>query len=134
MSIEEIQAAYYIVASLGVVGTLLTAIIGVRSYINSNKRAEETKKKEQETRDRELETRQSQLFMQFYLNILTSDYIAQDTLVFEKMQFRDYDDWFSKYGPNKDAEAWNALNIVGMSLEGLGVLVYNKVLSPTIVA
>jgi hypothetical protein len=41
-----------IVQNCGVVGTLIAATIGVRSYINSNKGAEEVKKKEQETRER----------------------------------------------------------------------------------
>ncbi len=48
-----------IVQTLGVVGTLIAATIAVRSYVNSNKRT-------QETRERELETRQAQLFMQIY--------------------------------------------------------------------
>ena len=48
-----------IVQTLGVAGTLIAATIAVNSYINSNKRT-------QETRERELETRQAQLFMQIY--------------------------------------------------------------------
>jgi hypothetical protein len=40
----------FIVQTFGVVGTLTAATIAVRSYLNSNKRA-------QETRERDLETR-----------------------------------------------------------------------------
>jgi hypothetical protein len=130
----DIPTMALIVQTCGVVGTLLAATIAVRSYVNSNKRAEESKKKEQDTRDRELETRQSQLFTQFYIRMLSTDYMAQDTIVFEKIKFSDYDDFMSKYGPEVDSEAWTALNIVAMSLEGLGVLVHNGVISSTIVA
>jgi len=55
----DVQTMGLIVQTIGVVGTLSAAIVGVRSYVNSNKRA-------QESRDRELETRQVQLFMQIF--------------------------------------------------------------------
>jgi hypothetical protein len=56
----DIPTIALIVQTCGVVGTLAAATIAVRSYVNSNKRS-------QETRDRDLETRQAQLFMQILL-------------------------------------------------------------------
>ena len=66
VDLAEIQAAYYIVAATGVIGALMTAVVGVKSYINSNKRAEEARR-------RELETRQAQLFMGVYQTWATRD-------------------------------------------------------------
>jgi hypothetical protein len=73
VDLAEIQAAYYMVAATGVIGALLTAVVGVKSYINANKRSEKAKKKERETRDLELEahrqilgTRKAQITMGFY--------------------------------------------------------------------
>jgi hypothetical protein len=67
VELVELQAIAYVAQIVGVVGTLTAAFIAVRSYLNANKRAEESKKKEQETRDRDLETRQAQLFMQIFI-------------------------------------------------------------------
>lgn len=100
----DLQTISLIVQIIGVSATATAAVVGVSSYINSNKRAEEAKKKEQETRERELETRQSQLFTQFYIRTLSTDYMAQDTIVFEKITFSDYDDFMSKYGPMVDSK------------------------------
>jgi len=55
VDLAEIQAVYYMVAATGVIGALLKAVVGVKSYINANKRSEKAKKKERETRDLELE-------------------------------------------------------------------------------
>ena len=70
-----------IVQTLGVVGTLSAATIAVRSYVNSNKRAEEAKKKEQATQElalkaqqQNLETRQAQLYMQILNQFDTLQY------------------------------------------------------------
>jgi hypothetical protein len=41
-----------ILQTISVMSAATAAVIGVRSYINANKRAEEAKHKEQETRDR----------------------------------------------------------------------------------
>lgn len=51
-----------VVQTFGVVGTLTATTIAVRSYLISNKRAEEARK-------RELETRQAQLFMGLYQSL-----------------------------------------------------------------
>src|SRR4030042_6004350 len=66
MCLSDLAETGPIPQTISVMSAATAAVIGVRSYINSNKRAEEAKKKEQDTRDRELETRQAQLFMQIY--------------------------------------------------------------------
>jgi hypothetical protein len=62
----ELETINMLVQIVGVSAAAIATVIGVRSYMISNKRAEEAKRKEQETRDRELETRQAQLFMQAF--------------------------------------------------------------------
>ena len=56
-----------VVQTFGIVGTLTAATIAVRSYLISNKRAEEARK-------RELETRQVQLFMRLYQSLRTRSF------------------------------------------------------------
>ncbi len=55
----ELKTINLLVQIVRVSAAEIATVIGVGSYINSNKRA-------QQTRDRELETRQAQLFMQLY--------------------------------------------------------------------
>ena len=117
VTIEEIQAAYYIVAATGVIGALLTAIVGVKSYINSNKRA-------QETRDRELETRQAQMFMDIYDKHSSIGF----SKAWEKTVFTPWKTWeeFSKLW--EDPEFNDAAMLIGTSYDGLGVLVMEGLL------
>ena len=55
-----------ILQTISVMSAATAAVIGVRSYINSNKRSEEARK-------RELETRQAQLFMGIYQTYVTKE-------------------------------------------------------------
>jgi len=56
----ELETINTLVQIVGVSAAAIATVVGVRSYIVSNKRAEEARK-------RELETRQAQLFMQILL-------------------------------------------------------------------
>jgi len=130
VELAEIQAAYYIIAATGVIGALLTAVIGVKSYINSNKRAEEAKKKEQETRDRELETRQAQMFMNIYQQTLTKDFTSAYTS-YMSYQWGNYDEWMELAQKKEFVEPFT---ILAMYFEGLGVLVREGYLPIRLVA
>jgi len=54
----ELAEIGLILQTISVMSAATAAVIGVRSYINSNKRAEEAKRKEQETRNLELKAQQ----------------------------------------------------------------------------
>ena len=55
----ELETINILVQIVGVSAAAIATVVGVRSYIVSNKRAEEARR-------RELETRQAWLFMQVY--------------------------------------------------------------------
>jgi hypothetical protein len=114
-----------IVQACGVVGTLAAATIAVRSYVNSNKRAEEARK-------RDLETRQAQLFLQLYSKYYDREWVSalQRALYID---FKDFDDWWAKYGPS-NPEALQSFDIISHYFEGAGVLVKKGLLDPTMVA
>ena len=92
VDLVTLQATAYIAQIVGVVGTLTAAFIGVRSYISSNKRAEEAKRKEQETRDRELQTREAQLFSSIYQQYTTKE-MAKAYWTMSDLKFATVDDW-----------------------------------------
>ncbi len=111
-----------IVQTCGVVGTLIAATIAVRSYVNSNKRAEESKKKEQETRDRELETRKL-AFVTSITSQLLSEAGQRTYGELMNMEWTDYDDFEKKYGSDNNLDnyakrmsVWNLYNTLGMLL------------------
>ena len=114
-----------IVQTCGVVGTLLAATIAVRSYVNSNKRAEESRK-------RELETRQAQLFLQLYSKYYDREWVSalQKALYID---FQGFDDWWEKYGPS-NPEALQNFVVISHYFEGAGVLVKKGLLDPSLVA
>ena len=111
-----------IVQTFGVVGTLSAATIAVRSYVNSNKRS-------QETRDRDLETRQAQLFMNLFNSFINEETLKID---FELMEWRwkDFDDYEAKYGSKNNPEATVKMHSLHYRLDCVGWLVKCGVIDP----
>jgi hypothetical protein len=126
----DLQQISLIVQIVGVSGTAIAAVIGVSSYINSNKRAEEAKKKEQETRDRDLQTRQAQMFMNIYNQVTMKDFIAAWN-IFCSSDFKNFKE-YNEIVQKKDVR--DAFTILGMYWEGLGVLVREGYLDIRLVA
>jgi len=132
VDLVTLQATAYVAQIVGVVGTLTAAFIAVRSYLNSNKRAEEAKQKEQETRNRELETRQAQLYMQVYNIMASREFVVADNklvLEWSKQKFTKWSDFIDKYGPDANREDYLVFDQLGHVIEGMGVLVKNGLLN-----
>ena len=125
-----LQSVSYIAQVIGVAGTLTAAFIGVRSYINNNKRAEENKHKELETRNRELQTRQAQMFMNIYNQTTTKDFTTAWN-IYSAHEWKNYKEYSELI---KKKEVVNAFTILGMYWEGLGVLVREGYLDIRLVA
>jgi len=130
VDLVELQSIAYIAQVIGVAGTLTAAFIGVRSYINSNKRAEEDKHKELETRSRELQTRQAQMFMNIYNQTTTKDFTTAYN-IFSSNEWKNYKEYRELM---KKKEVVGAFTILGMYWEGLGVLVREGYLDIRLVA
>lgn len=118
----ELAEIGLILQTFSVMSAATAAVIGVRSYINSNKRAEEAKKKEQETRDRELEARKLS-FVTSITNQLLSESGQRTYGELMNMEWKDYDDFEKKYGSDNNLDnyakrmsVWNLYNTLGMLL------------------
>ncbi len=85
VDLVTLQATAYVAQIVGVIGTLTAAFIAVRSYIGSNKRAEES-------RARELETRQAQLFMGIFQTTTSIEWIAVAEEMIHLWKWNDFDD------------------------------------------
>lgn len=112
VELAELQALSYVAQIVGVVGTLTAAFIAVRSYLNANKRA-------QETRDRELETRQAQLYAQIYEGFKSKEMQDAD---FELMhlELKTAADWHRLLEDKAKYSAWCMWSCY---YEGIGVMV-----------
>jgi len=120
--LSTLQVIVYVMQIVGVVGTLTAAFIAVRTYMNTNKRAEEAKRKEQETRDRELETRRIGILQS--LMSTTNDKDGNKRWIEQlRYEWKDYADFEKKYGTENNIEeaskrfaTWNHWNSVGSML------------------
>ena len=113
----DLETFNLLVQIVSVSATATAAIIGVTSYINSNKRA-------QETRDRELETRQAQLLMQIYDQVNNRDFQRDFSETMWYWKFNEWDDYWEKYGSRID-EYLKLVHVVN-TFNGIGTVLENK--------
>jgi hypothetical protein len=127
----DLQTISLIVQMVGVSATATAAVVGVSSYINSNKRAEEAKQKEQDTRNRELETRQAQIFINVNDKIQSKEFQS----AYYKVVKTSWSTWeeYSRLYRDK-LEFRDAEQLVQGIFEGLGVLVREGLLPIRMVA
>ena len=111
----ELETINLLVQIVGVSSAAIATVVGVRSYIVLNKRA-------QETRDRELETRQAQLFMPLYAYYSQTEFPRNLHNIYVKWKWTDPEDFFEKYGPEADMDAWSQVQSMGNYFRGVGVL------------
>jgi hypothetical protein len=123
VDLVELQSVVYLAEIIGVAGTLTAAFIGVRSYINSNKRAEEARK-------RELETRQAQLFMQVFERYRDPEFWNGYTEMMNK-EWKSYDEWNRD---RMDPSIAPARLAIGTYFEGIGTLIHRGLLQSDLVA
>jgi hypothetical protein len=115
----ELETINMLVQIVGVSAAAIATVVGVRSYMISNRRAEEAKKKEQETRDRELETRQAQLLMGVFQSLVTPE-MMEANLKLQDIEGKNAEDWDRIL---KNKEKYKAYTLWACYYQGLGTLV-----------
>jgi hypothetical protein len=84
-------------------------------------------------RQTEIETRQANLFMQLY-----DHYYNQDTMKYEQevlflWKWKDFEDFWQKYGPETNIEAFSRWDSLETYFKGVGVLLKRKLIDPDLV-
>jgi len=74
-----------------------------------------------------VKNRQAQLFMELYNKFLDPDFRKKEDSIF-LAQWKDYDDWYIKYGPVVNPEMFYTLNSIMTFFEGIGVLAEKKLI------
>jgi hypothetical protein len=86
----------------------------------------------QKNQQLQLETRQAQLFMQMYNR--ADDALHESFNHIMRIEYRDFRDYWEKYGPDSNDDMSPHIRQMAYFLEGLGVLVKERLLSMRLVA
>jgi len=78
-------------------------------------------------------TRQAQLYMQILEKLSTRGFIAAWLEMMSQWDWKDYEEWESKYGPAANLEAATKLFSIGMVYETIGMLVSENLIDPRLV-
>lgn len=78
-------------------------------------------------------TRQAQLYMQIFDKLNTKEFIRTWLEVMYHQDWKDAEEWESKYGPATNLDAATKLFSVGMLYETIGMLVSEKLIDPSLV-
>ncbi len=103
VSIEEIQAAYYMVAATGVLVAAVYYVIQPEDQASTW-------------------TRQAQLFMQIYDRMSQPELSAIINDIRYNMHWTDGDDFWTKYGAETNIKEYSRLASAGNYFKGIGVL------------
>jgi hypothetical protein len=78
-------------------------------------------------------SRKAQLFMSLYEQFNNYEWMQRWTEKFYIWEWKDFDDYFEKYGPIKNPNAFSSYNSTCAFFEGIGVLLKNKLIDIEIV-
>ncbi len=101
VSIEEIQAVYYMVAATGVLVAALYYVLNMKTT---------------------LQTRQAQLFMQIYDRMSQPELSAIINNIRYNLKWSDSEDFWRKYGAETNIDEYSRIASAGNYFKGIGVL------------
>lgn len=80
-----------------------------------------------------LETGQAQLFMPLYDRLREIDYAKIVNEILLHWEWKDYDDFQSKYSPDSNLETYSKIYSMLQYFKGIGVMVKRELIDPTLV-
>lgn len=115
----DIVSVSSVVAAVGVMVGVVLAYQEVRSLSRQ--------------RQTEIETRQAQLFMDVFGHFYTEKFLSDENEILFQWKWKDFDEFWQKYGPETNAKAFNKWDSMGTYFRGVGVLVKRKLIDLDIV-
>jgi len=104
------------IQTISIVSAAIGILIGVFNWIRKSSTAERQ-------RQTEIETRQAQLFMQIYDHFNETEFSTQYVKILFHWEWKDFEDWWQKYGPEANVEENASFASAARYYEGVGVLV-----------
>jgi hypothetical protein len=111
LDITEISA---IVVALGVVVGVFYYVLDIRH--------------QRTMRQAEIETRQANLFMQIYDHYCSEGFLSKLDEILYRWDWKGFDDFWQRYGPTTNPEAFARWDSVGTYFKGIGVLLEKKLI------
>ena len=108
-------------------------LVGVYYYImtiKANQRNQELALKAQE---HATETRQAQLYMQLYSFYDNKEFLKDYGNINTTYVYDDVEDWWKRYSPQANGEAYSSWLRVGRVLDGVGILLKRNLIEPALV-
>jgi len=84
-------------------------------------------------RETEVDTRQAQLFMDLYNHYYSKETMRDEDEVIYQWKWKDFEDFWKKYGPETNVEAFSKWDSLETYMKGVGVLVRRKLIDPDLV-
>ena len=84
-------------------------------------------------RETEVDTRQAQLFMDLYNHYYSKETMRDESEVIFQWEWKDFEDFWKKYGPETNVEAFTKWDSLETYIKGVGVLVRRKLIDPDLV-
>ena len=116
----DIQTVSVVIAAISVV------IVAV-NLILTNRRTESR-------RQMDLKTRQVRFFLDLYSRFCEKDILTMYLEILQLWKWEDFDDFYEKYGPEKNLDEFMKWVIVTTHLENMGLIAYEKMVDISFVA
>ena len=116
---SEIQTVSIAIASAGVLIAAIYYILQIRH--------------QSRMREIEVETRQAQLFMDLYNHYYSKETMRDEDELIYQWKWKDFEDFWKKYGPETNVEAFSKWDSLETYMKGVGVLVRRKLIDPDLV-
>ena len=111
VSLVEVQTAYYMIAATGVLVAAIYYVFNMRATLH---------------------TRQAQMLMSLYQN-WNQPKFQEAWMDLISWEWKDYDDFQSKYGRNSNPDEYSKFILIGAFFEGLGVFIKRGFIDPKLV-
>jgi hypothetical protein len=108
-TMSEIETVSIVIAASSVIIGVLYYLLDIRN--------------QSKMRQTEIETRQANLLIEIYNHYYTTDFLNDENEILFQWKWKDFDDFWQKYGPETNIKAFNKWDSMGTYFKGIGVLV-----------
>jgi len=112
MNMVEVETISIVIASIGVLVGVTISIMELKNIVKA---------------------RQAELFMNLYDHYNDAEFVRRWGTVIYQFDWKDFDDWKKKYGPETNIEAYSSFAALGNYFKGVGVLLNKKLIDMSLV-
>ena len=111
----------------------IALIVGIAYYLTIMRNQQKTRELTLKAQEHAAETRQAQLYMQLYSFYDNKEFLKDYGNINTVYVYDDVEDWWERYSPQADVEAYSSWLRVGRFLDGVGILLKRNLIDPPLV-